>query len=1256
MKRKFTLLFSITFLLLSSCANYKTKYASTAENWELELADSTSAIAHSMYLIGDAGYSAEEKPAPAVLYLKKTLAAESANSSVIFLGDNIYQSGMPPKANEKERAEAEFRIEAQLSTIDDFAGYPLFLPGNHDWRGWGVDGLKRQEKYVQKYINKKRGVKDKDDYENYFLPSGGCSGPEVVELNDDVVILAIDSQWWLTDWNKVNEINDGCELKNREHFIFEFENIARKYRNKRVVIAMHHPLYTYGPHGGRFTAKEHLFPLTELNPNLYIPLPGLGSLSALVRGTIGSRQDVVNKNYIALKKALLAGAGKNGSFIFASGHEHNLQYIENAGQKFIVSGSGSKKSPVGKGKGSLFSSSRAGFSKLDFYKNGETWVTFYEVAENGEKATVIYRKLVKGVEESEEEEQTSVEYKGLKESTLQYVTTKEAAEVGPLHGVILGKHNRELFQKEYTFRTFDLSKEKGGLEPVKLGGGNQTNSLRLIADDDKQYVLRGLAKDVTRFLPAPFNELKAAQFVVEDNFMSTNPFAPLAIPILADAIQVYHTNPTLVYVPAQAKLGDFNEVVGETMNLFEERPNGKQWEDAPFFGNADKILNTKEVLEEILEENDSKVDESWMLRTRLFDFLIGDWDRHDDQWAWAVKKMDDGKKRIRPIPKDRDQAFSLYDGLVTEIAKQTMPFLRQLQSFEPDVKNVKWTTWSARLVDRTFLNGLDWNDWEEQIQFIQENLSDEIIDKAFDSWPEAAQKAVADELKFNVKSRRDNLENIAREHYEFVSSAVNVIGTDEREHFVIDRKDDETVQVIAFHISKKGNEKEQIYDRTFKSAITKEINIYGNDDDDEFTFIGPGKGKTKVRVIGGTGKDVFNQEGDIPQSQKKSLIYDDEGKKNKVKTQANFKDKRTDNYLFNIYDRRSNDSNYDMFTPFPIVGYNGDEGFSIGASASLVKYGFKKKPYASLQKFNASLSFSTNALRLGYEGDFVDVFRPIDLFVKAHYNGPGFALNYAGIGNDTRRVQSDLDFYRVFQESAGLHIGFKKRLLADAGSFTIGPFIQTSKIKQIEGSYLTGNTASETENVFRTMAFAGAKAALNFDNIENAQFPTNGVKFNTDVTYSEQFETSKNYTAFSVDLALYKALDTKERIVLATQASTSHVFGKGYEFFQLASIGGLNGLRGYRRERFYGENAFRHTTDLRLKLSRKQFLLSYGLYGSFDYGKVWDERTDENWHYSYGGGLWFSPMNLMLINVGIFVPKETFEESHRFTLGVGFDF
>lgn len=130
--------------LFLSCASYKTQYTNEAVKWMETKPSDSLVLQHTMYLIGDGGNAYADKT-PVLDYLKTTLASESKNSSVLFLGDNIYEYGMPPKEDAEERKAAEFNITAQLKTLDDFKGRPIFLPGNHDWRGWGLKGLKRQE-------------------------------------------------------------------------------------------------------------------------------------------------------------------------------------------------------------------------------------------------------------------------------------------------------------------------------------------------------------------------------------------------------------------------------------------------------------------------------------------------------------------------------------------------------------------------------------------------------------------------------------------------------------------------------------------------------------------------------------------------------------------------------------------------------------------------------------------------------------------------------------------------------------------------------------------------------------------------------------------------------------------------------------------------------------------------------------------------------------------------------------------------------
>ena len=467
----FILYFSVFLVLAFACATYKKQYSRSAAIGRVTRQCLQSGLSHTMYLVGDAGNSGPGGSTAVLKYLKSKLPTESESSSVLFLGDNIYENGMPPSEDVSKREIAEHRITEQLEILDNFKGRPIFLPGNHDWRGWGQKGLKRQEHFIESYLNKKKGVEDKDDWENYFLPDDGCSGPEVVELNDEVVVLVVDSQWWLGDSDEEPKFNEGCEARNRASFKFIFENVVRKYKNQNVVIAMHHPLYTYGPHGGRFTVKQHIFPLTDLDSNLYLPLPGIGTAAAFFRGSIGSSQDVAHQEYKDFRSALLAGAKKNGSFIFASGHEHALEYIENEGQRFIVSGSGSKNSPVLLGKGGLFGSGSSGYSTISFFKGGEAWAQFWEVNAEGTKATLIFQRKIKAsLPLSTETLATEFpEYDLHKDTVVRRVTKSNVEPVGKFHKFLFGAHHRDLYLEKYSFPLLDLSTFNGGVTPDQAG-------------------------------------------------------------------------------------------------------------------------------------------------------------------------------------------------------------------------------------------------------------------------------------------------------------------------------------------------------------------------------------------------------------------------------------------------------------------------------------------------------------------------------------------------------------------------------------------------------------------------------------------------------------------------------------------------------------------------------------------------------------------------------------------------------------------
>ena len=69
--------------------------------------------------------------------------------------------------------------------------------------------------------------------------------------------------------------------------------------------------------------------------------------------------------------------------------------------------------------------------------------------------------------------------------------------------------------------------------------------------------------------------------------------------------------------------------------------------------------------------------------------LIGDWDRHEDQWRWALFEKEDGTEICKPIPRDRDQAFSKYDGTMISFLTRAIPGLRKMQTYGEDLRSVK---------------------------------------------------------------------------------------------------------------------------------------------------------------------------------------------------------------------------------------------------------------------------------------------------------------------------------------------------------------------------------------------------------------------------------------------------------------------------------------------------------------------------------------------------------------------------------------
>ena len=394
MKGLVNIYFSLVVLsvLMSACGTKKHPYFNKeAANWQdNQLPQNTKAV-HTLYLIGDAGKM--DRYADTSNYVVESMAEmmdmNDKNTTVVFLGDNIYPIGLVSKQNKEERKKGEKIVYAQLQPLSNFQGETYIIPGNHDWNDdqeRGLEAVKRQEEYIESNFGNSGRV--------HFYPNMGCGDPEVVRMNEEVVYIFIDSQWWLQNWNKENKINEGCEIRSREDFLNKMEALFLEYKDEEIICMLHHPIKSNGNHGGYFSFRQHIFPLAELG--VWLPLPVIGSIYPLYRKVKGSTQDNTNNKNQNLTKGLENMAEKHDlNIVFASGHEHGLEYFENSKIKYIVSGSGAKTSYIQKGGEAVYAREARGFARILFYENSESWLEFYAVNGYEEEPKLEFRTALR---------------------------------------------------------------------------------------------------------------------------------------------------------------------------------------------------------------------------------------------------------------------------------------------------------------------------------------------------------------------------------------------------------------------------------------------------------------------------------------------------------------------------------------------------------------------------------------------------------------------------------------------------------------------------------------------------------------------------------------------------------------------------------------------------------------------------------------------------------------------------------------------
>lgn len=790
-----------------------------------------------------------------------------------------------------------------------------------------------------------------------------------------------------------------------------------------------------------------------------------------------------------------------------------------------------------------------------------------------------------------------------------------------------GKNYRNEWNQPVSFPVVDLDTLAGGLKAYKLGGGRQTTTLRLRDKNNREYVLRSIDKTLSRSLPT-ITQHSFVQDIADDQITFTHPYAALVVAPLAQAAGILHSNPNIYFVPHQKALGVFNDSIPEALYLFEQRPD-EDWSTARNFGNAENIIGTEKMLEKVLENNNHKVNQLSFAKARLFDMLIGDWGRHEDQWRWAEFK-NDGEVIYEPVPRDRDNAFTKIEGnmpkIILAIAK-----VKHMQNFDYDIKKVPELNYTARNLDHHYLNEVSFEEWQKIAEELQKDMTNEVIEKAVKAMPTEVYLFNGKSITGKLKSRRDFLKLYAQDYYEFLASEVEITGSSNKEVFQISNPDDKTTLVNIYEITKSGVRKEiPFYSRLFYAKETKEIRIFGIAGADTFEINGPGKKNIKIRIIGGPGNDVYMDNNTEKKAFSKTIIYDDKNnsiQKNKTTKLKIFPENKLPQYVYDNFLYNNKGIDY-------IAWYNNEDRFHVGIGYKRKLQTWNKKPYGKKEAIALKYSLSQNAFSATYELAIPKLIGNWDFDFFSNYDQMRWT-NFYGLGNETIRNTDNKDYYRARSREYDIHFGISKKL-GSYQKFGFQPFFNSFKFLQDTGRFLEKQSILINDNFYNSKNFAGAKIYYLFQKLNDSILPLKGMRFLNDISFSKNIKNSKNKIVNAqTKLTFFTPLS--KHFSLKNKLAASHVFGEP-EFYQLNRLGGGESLRGFDRDRFYGTSAASLQNDVRFITNVNSYYYKgkIGFYGLFDVGRVWYKNEDsKQLHYSYGGGILLSPFNKFSVSGAI---------------------
>jgi hypothetical protein len=788
-----------------------------------------------------------------------------------------------------------------------------------------------------------------------------------------------------------------------------------------------------------------------------------------------------------------------------------------------------------------------------------------------------------------------------KQETRHKVVANPEYQAGWLHRALFGSGYRKLWATPIEVEVLDLSRFSGGLTVKKKGGGKQTKSLTFEGRDGREWKVRSIDKDPTPVLPKPLQR-GFPDAIVQDQISASMPANALVVDALAVSAGIPVVPRQLVVLPDDERLGEFRKEFAGMLGMLEEDPQTKA-PVTPGFERFSELLETQELWERMDKDAGERLDDRAFLRARLFDLLIGDYDRHKDQWDFAKDRT---TGLWVPVPKDRDLAFVRFDGLMLDLVRPSAP---RLVDFEDQYPSILGLTWQGRFLDRRHLSGLEWKDWQEAVTELQGRLTNAVIADAVRRMPPEYYPLKGAEITHHLQKRRDLLGAAAHRFYALLAREPEVHASGQADVVEMVRREDGGLDLVA------SGPEGPFLRRRFVPDETSEVRVFLKGGDDRATTHGDGPSDIKLRVVGGPGNDVLDDS-----ASGHTRFYDDAGENRVVKGEGTkFSDRPYEQPLDSVGNPERDWGQSVGLMPWARAG--GGMGVLLGFEIRQTGFGFRKHPYG--HRHTLRLAYSTRLQDFGghYNYESLRTDNRSRFAIDARVSELDL-INFHGFGNETTNEQPR-SFYEVRQRQYSFSPSY--RFDVDAVDLHIGPVVKFATTKLDSVTLLSQQRPYGSDDFGQV----GAQVRFTFDRRDHPRAATRGFYLETEGSvYPKAWSVEETFGEAQGELGVYATAPMPLKPTLALRAGGQSVWGR-YPFHEAAFLGGPSTVRALRRQRYAGDQSVYGNAELRLAfLDRpERFLAGMGVFGLADGGRVWlDGETSETWHHAFGGGVFLAFM------------------------------